>query len=264
MVLLLTGAIDIRNFDVPSTTIVNIDERLSQYLHSIEYAICNYRTISEIVFCENTDYNFDYTNLQQKALRNRKKLEILSFIGNYAIIQQKGKGFGEGEIIKYALNKSEILCKCDTFFKLTGRLIVKNMDEIVETTQSANSFIYHPKTIYQIPANHIETFLYKVSKDLYIKHLINAFERVDESRSRYLEHIFYEQLSKFDLYSFKLVPRISGFSGSSGNSYVLETRELILQKINYCIGVHNLKKTIFEKIMTQLLSLLLKIRRLLK
>jgi hypothetical protein len=263
MVLLLTGAIDIRNFNVPSTTIVNINKRLSQYLQSIEYAICNYRTISEIVFCENTGYNFDYSDLQEKAFINGKKLEIISFLGNYSIIEQKGKGFGEGEIIKYALNNSKILLNCDAFFKLTGRLIVRNMDEIVETTHSANSFIYHPKTIYQIPVNHIETFLYKVSKDLYIKNLINAFERVEESKFLYLEHVFYEQLSKFDLYSFKLLPQVSGISGSSGKPYELETKELILQKINYLIGVHNLKKTIIEKVMTRLLSILLKFKRLL-
>lgn len=262
MVLLLTGAIDIGSFNVPSTTIVDIRERLSQYIYSIDYAITHYKSISEIVFCENTDYVFDYSPLKAKALINSKKLEVISFKGDYASIQRLGKGFGEGEIIKKALNTSELMQHCSVFFKLTGRLVVKNMDQIVAATKSDNSFIYYPKTIYKIPEDHIETYFYKVDKNLYINHLIDAHKNIDESRFRYLEHLFYEHLSSIDLQSFKLTPLISGFSGTSGNSYEPGKKDLILEKINYLIGVHNLKKTNSQRIMTGILSFLLKIRRL--
>lgn len=263
MVLLITGAIDIRGFVIPSTTITGVNERLSQYLNCISYAITHYQSISEIVFCENTNFNYNYTSLKEEALKKGKKLEVLSFKGNYAKIEQKGKGFGEGEIIKYALNTSEILAKCDSFFKLTGRLIVGNMDKIVATTSSDNSFIYHPKTIYRMPVDHIETFFYKVNKNLYTRYLVDAYEEVDESRYRYLEHIFCEHLSNFNLQSFQLAPQISGISGTSGDPYISGTKATVLEKINYFIGVHNLKKTIPEKIMTLLLSYLLKFKRIL-
>jgi len=262
MVLLLTGAIDIGSFNVPSTTIVDVKERLSQYIKSIEYAITHYKSISEIVFCENTDYIFDYSPLKEKALLNGKKLEVVSFKGDYSGIQRLGKGYGEGEIIEKALNKSEIMGRCDVFFKLTGRLVVKNMDEIIAATPSDNCFIYYPKAIYKIPEDHIETYFYKVDKKLYIKRLIDAHMNIDESRFRYLEHLFYERLSSIDLQSFKLVPLISGFSGTSGNSYEPGKKDMILEKINYLIGVHNLKKTNSERIMTCILSFLLKIKRL--
>lgn len=264
MVLLLTGAIDIKEFNIPSTTITDVNERLSQYLNSIDFAINHYHLITDIVFCENTGYIFDYTPLKEKALVNGKNLEIISFIGDYSQIEQKGKGFGEGEIIKYALNTSKILVECSTFFKLTGRLIVKNMDQIVATTRSENSFIYHPKTIYRMPLDHIETFFYKVDKSIYTENLMDAYEEVDESRYRYLEHIFYERLFNFDFQSFKLAPQISGISGTSGEFYISGTKATILEKINYFIGVHNLKKTIPEKGMTHLLSYLLKITRMFK
>ncbi len=262
MVLLLTGAIDIGSFNVPSTTIIDVNERLSQYIASIDYAIEHYKSISEIVFCENTDYIFDYSSLKEKALKNDKKLEVISFKGDYSSIQRLGKGYGEGEIIEYALKKSELIRQCDVFYKLTGRLVVKNMDKIVAATQSFNSFIYYPKSIYKIPKDHIETYFYKVDKNLYVKYLIDAHRDIDETQFRYLEHLFYERLSKIDLQSFKLVPLISGFSGTSGNSYEPKMKDLILEKINYLIGVHNLKKTKFERVMTSILSLLLKIGRL--
>lgn len=263
MVILLTGAIDIRGLNVPSTSIVDINKRLLQYVNSIDYAITHYKSISKLVFCENTDFIHDYTSLKEKALKNGKELEIISFRGDYHNIQLKGKGFGEGEIIEYALTKSEILRHCDSFYKLTGRLIVKNMDKIVTTNSSANCFIYHPKSIYLIPKDHIETFFYKVDKELYIKYLINAYKEVDESQLRYLEHVFYERLSKLGLRSFKTIPLISGLSGTSGNSYESEPKYRLLEYINYLIGVHNLKKTLSEKLMTGILSYMLKIARLL-
>jgi len=264
MVLLLTGAIDIKEFNIPSTTITDINERLSQYLNSIDFAITHYQLITDIVFCENTGFIFDYAPLKEKALANGKNLEIISFKGDYTLIEKKGKGFGEGEIIKYALNTSKILAEYSAFFKLTGRLIVKNMDRIVATTKSENSFIYHPKTIYRMPVDHIETFFYKVDKTIYIENLIDAFEEVDESCYRYLEHIFYERLFNFNLLSFKIAPQISGISGTSGDSYLSGAKATVLEKINYFIGVHNLKKTIPEKGLTVLLSYLLKITRMLK
>lgn len=264
MVLLLTGAIDIRSFNVPFTSITSVEERFSQYLCSIEYAITHYQLITEIVFCENTGYAFNHVPLQEKALINGKKLEILSFRGDYDQIKQKGKGYGEGEIIRYALQNSEILGKRDTFFKLTGRLIVKNMDEIITATPFENSFIYHPKNIYQMPVDHVETFFYKVNKNLYDKYLIDAYKEVDEPQFRFLEHLFYERLSSLNLQSFKRVPLISGFSGSSGDPYESGKKAEILERINCFIGVHNLKKTVIEKFMTQLFSFVLKVRKLVK
>ena len=264
MVLLITGAIDIRDLNVPLTKIVDVNERLLQYTDSIEYAITHYESISEIIFCENTEFIYDYAPLKKKAANNGKNLEILSFKGDYINIQQKGKGFGEGEIIKYALDKSELLHQCDCFYKLTGRLIVKNMDKILAATSQKSSFIYYPKTIYKISKDHIETYFYKVEKSLYIKKLIDAYQEVDESHFQYLEHVFHERLLKTELRSFNTLPLISGFSGTSGDAYEPVTKYRLMENINYFIGAHNLKQTITERVMTRIFSSLLKIGRLLK
>jgi len=264
MVLLITGAIDIRELNVPLTKIVDVNERLLQYTVSIEYAISHYKSISEIVFCENTDFIYDYALLIKKAADNGKNLEILSFKGDYLNIQQKGKGFGEGEIIRYALNKSELLRQCDCFYKLTGRLIVKNMDKILAATSQKSCFIYYPKTIYKISKDHIETYFYKAEKSLYINNLTDAYQEVDEPHFQYLEHVFYERLSKTGLRSFNTLPLISGFSGTSGDSYEPVTKYRLMENINYFMGVHNLQQTITEKVMTRIFSSLLKIGRLLK
>ena len=264
MVLLITGAIDIRELNVPLTKIVDVNERLLQYTDSLEYAITHYKSISEIVFCENTDFIYDYAPLKNKAANFGKQLEILSFKGDYRNIQQKGKGFGEGEIIRYALDKSELLRQCDCFYKLTGRLIVKNMDKILAATSQKSCFIYYPKTIYKISKDHIETYFYKAEKSLYINNLTDAYQEVDERHFQYLEHVFYHRLSKTGLRSFNTVPLISGFSGTSGDAYEPVTKYRLMENINYFIGVHNLRQTTIERVMTRIFSSLLNIGRLLK
>lgn len=73
-VLLLTGAINVLQLKMPFLTISNLEERLSQYLFSIGYAIDNYYSIKNIVFCENTNYAHDYTSLIEKAKKKGKEL----------------------------------------------------------------------------------------------------------------------------------------------------------------------------------------------
>lgn len=264
MVLLLTGAIDLRDHKVPTTKVADLKERLTQYLFSIEYAIDHYRLISDIVFCENTHYSYDYSVLQDKAVKNGKQLEILSFKGDYLNIQKKGKGYGEGESIAYALNHSQLLQNCDGFYKLTGRLVIKNMDQLVSSTKADNRFIFHPKNIYQRQVDHVETFFYKVSKEFYIQTLLNTYQEVDEKHFRYLEHIFYNKLAGLRLRAFKYPVQISGLSGTSGEPYLAEKKAIWMEKINCFLGVHHLQKTTAEKITTQLFAYLLRIRKTIK
>lgn len=264
MVLLLTGAIDIRNQKTPSTALTDLSVRLSQYLFSINYAIENYRHISAIVFCENTNYYHDYSALKLKAEEYGKQLEILSFAGDYSQITEKGKGFGEGESIAYALQNSELLKNSRAFFKLTGRLYLRNMDQLVGSAKADNCFNLHPRSIYQMPVDHVETFFYKVNKDLYNSLLLNTYQEVDEPNYRYLEHLFYEKLADQPIRAFKHPLQLTGLSGTSGNSYMGDGKAILMEKISCFLGVHNLRKTPVEKLSTHLFSFILRINKLRK
>ncbi len=41
------------------------------------------------------------------------------------------KGYGEGEIISYALNNSKYLKNSESFYKLTGGLTVENINDVL-------------------------------------------------------------------------------------------------------------------------------------
>lgn len=254
IVLLITGAIDLSSYNIPATVLCNVERRLSQYISGIRYAIDHYKRITHLVFCENTNFNYDYSDLKRKARLSGKILEVLTFLGDYSAIQQKGKGFGEGEIIHYALENSQYLKKCLSFYKLTGRLKVVNMDKIIASTISGSAFDYFPGAIYNRSKDHIETIFYKTDKELYLRHLNDLYQEVNESQFRYLEHLFYQRLKDSEITSFKIAPKISGQSGTSGKDYDKPLLEQLMGKLYYMIGVHNIRRSFIEKVLVNILS----------
>ena len=258
-VLLLTGAIDLRKYNVPYTVVVDYQQRLQQYIHSIEYAIDYYNTICKIVFCENTNCNFDFSQLAKKAELKGKEFEYLTFEGDYIQIQKLGKGYGEGEIIKHALLHSQLINSEKSFYKLTGRLVVKNIDKITKTTSSGNAFIYKPKEISDRHVNYFETYFYKVEIALYRQYLLDAYLNCDDNSQKYLEHVFYEKLHDLTLRSFNNLPIISGIEGTSGKRYDSDFKKSLIERFYFATGVYNFKKTSremhFMKVWVQLLNL---------
>lgn len=247
--LVITGSIDISQFEIPFTEIKNLNDRLNQYLYSLEYAIINYKAVKNIIFCDNTNYEYNYEPLYKIAETNNKNLEVLSFLGDYESIQKRGKGYGEGEIIEYILNNSQLIKSWDCFYKLTGRLIVSNMDEIIFKSTDDNIFIYQPKQLTRLRKNHIETFFYKVNSNFYNSNLRTSYKEVSDSDDYFLEHVFYDKLenSSLAIKSFYKYPLIVGKSGSTGKNYDLSTFSRIKENIFIKLGIHNFTKTTLQK-----------------
>ena len=71
----------------------NTEERLFQYLCSLISWI-QYSNISSIIFCDNTNYNYNYQPIINMAKDFSKNLEILKFKGNeksYKYRQRMGR-----------------------------------------------------------------------------------------------------------------------------------------------------------------------------
>ncbi|MCL2416961.1 MAG: alpha-1,2-fucosyltransferase [Bacteroidales bacterium] len=262
--LLITGAIDISNFSVPFVKITDLKERLQQYLESLEHAINHYFEVDHIVFCENTNYKHDYSELQEKAKKRGKELEILTFQGNYEMIEKKGKGYGEGEIIKYALNHSAILSQSDCFYKLTGRVAVANMDRIMRSTKSVNAFIFSPFHERNFD-KYTRTLFYKVSTSFYKQKLLNAYLAVDDSQDMYLEHVFFDKLKDTPIKSFRIYPKLIGISASDGKtSYALSRKELFRSRLFSKFGFLDNHGTRKQKILFWAVRLIRKIKQIAK
>lgn len=246
-ILLITAAIDITKFQIPYTMLTALDIRLQQYLNCLEYAIEHYNRINHIIFCENTGYEYDYSELRKKAEQNGKTLEIIIFNGNYPLIQEKGKGYGEGEIIEYALNNSEALHNSTFFYKLTGRITVKNMDQVMDSTCADNAFIFLSDT--KGNYNRVRTLFYKANTSFYRQFLMETYKEVNDSRQFYLEHAFCKRLANISIASFGKYPDFRGLQASTGKVYqskIILNRNRLYNRLSF---FSNTEKNAFQKSM---------------
>lgn len=212
--LIVTGCIS-PNEKVFCLSLKNSNDRLIQYIESIEYYI-EKTNIKKIIFCDNSNfYSKKVDELEILAKKYNKKFEYLTFKGNVKKCITQGKGYGEGEIIKYIYNNSLIFKSCKYFMKVTGRLKVTNIDLILRIIKKKNN--YFDYTLH----NKCDTRFYFISKSDYKEYFIDAYFNVNDKKKIYLEHVFRKILDKNDInYSlFPIMPKIVGISGSSGMKY---------------------------------------------
>jgi len=251
-VLLVTASINIRK-DTPVSVFNDPKERLLEYLTSL-VAWIKLTSITNIIFCENTNIDYDFSKIIDLAKREGKNLEVLVFSGN-RYTHKHGKGYGEGEIIEYAIKNSTYLKNSVNFYKVTGRLFIPEFDKI-QGLHSHLSNVFdltvfsagmstetdHPsKTIKQRlrsmvrflyiyfgrgrgrgphkPEHHISTLFYKVNVKFYKQNLINSYKRVNDRKAYFLENIFYEDLLKKEFNPFLSSYSVIGRSGSTGLPY---------------------------------------------
>ena len=124
MIILLTGCINPKG--MAFTTLSDQEERKAQYINAIRYYLSN--TSFKIVFSENS--GTDISHFFQDSIESGR-MEYLTFNGNQD--KKRGKGYGECEIIEYAIKKSKLIhsSKEQRIAKITGRLIIKNIKGIL-------------------------------------------------------------------------------------------------------------------------------------
>ena len=249
-VLLITGCIN----PVPQKYLIlnQAKPRLEQYIQSIKFYILK-SNFKEIVFCENSNYIYeDVDKLIDLAMNAGKSFEWLSFKGDSKKTAEQGKGYGEGEIVEYALKNSKLLHRCEYFTKITGRLIVSNINQILSLTKFK---IFMNRDIYR--RRGIDTRLYIVQKKTYIKYFLLLYKNVDdnnEENPRALEDVFYIKALKLkdEWINLSRYPKFIGISGGNGRNYTAESK-IKINMFNFLCkhGVFNsffLLSYIYEKI----------------
>jgi len=122
--ILLTATIDPKGvvFMQRSDPIV----RENDYINSIKKWIEN--TSYPILFCENSGYNSKIEEILKGYVD--RKTEFLQFNGQ-DFPRELGKGYGELQTIKYAIQHSNLVKGSDYVIKVNGRYFVKNIQTIV-------------------------------------------------------------------------------------------------------------------------------------
>lgn len=214
--------------------------RLEHYLYAINYYISKTK-FRRIIFCDNSDcqYNHDW-KLYELAKRYKKQFEWLSFSGDTERTAVFGKGYGEGEIIEYALVHSQLLQDVSFFYKVTGRLKINNVDKIInriKTDREAyfNIDIYRPRGM--------DTRFFACSTKFYKEKLVKVYLKCDDRKGAAMEDLFFSELF-WCANNLPLYPDFRGQSAGSGRHYEMpKTKRLILDI--FCM-THTFNKSVLK------------------
>jgi hypothetical protein len=167
----------------------------------------------------------DFKDLERLAEMRGKELEVLSFVGNEAETRERGKGYGEGEIISHALANSRWAGDIAHFVKVTGRLVVENLEDLRVRLDPAR--LYINRLLVRNCADSLDTRLYATSTAFYEKCFAELHKEVTVQRP--LEKCFMECVERghVPFSCFPRYPEFRGTSGGDGMEYGKESRSLL-------------------------------------
>ena len=228
-VILLTSCVNPNG--MPFTALSDINVRKQQYLEALSFYV--YNTSLPIVYVDNSNVNIKEYSVFSNIVEDR--LELLSFDGNYD--KEHGKGFGELEIIDYAINHSHIINnnKNISLIKITGRLIIVNIATILKQLKynilpSSKSVICSMNSDFSMA----DSRLFIAPLNFY-KRLIENRMAINDSEGVYLEHVLCSLIKKQNLYEFHpffTEPQYQGVSGSTNITYEAK-KHTFREKIRY-------------------------------
>lgn len=171
------------------TAIQSPQIRLEQYLQAVRFYLKE--TPYEILLIDNSNYDFT-PNFEKEVIDGR--MEILSFDGNN-YDKSLGKGYGEGLIIKYGFEHSQMIQRHETIIKVTGRHIVKNTVPLMRVSKHFN---FHSKPFVAanvgLSGGYACSDIFIASKSFYQDFFIDSMSRINDSKKIYFEHVLYQAI----------------------------------------------------------------------
>ena len=228
-IILLTSCVNPNG--MPFTALSDINVRKQQYLDALRFYVNN--TPLPIVYVDNSNVDIKEYNVISNIVDDR--LEILSFDGNHD--KEHGKGYGELEIIDYAIKHSNIINsnKNVSIIKITGRLVIVNIMTILNQLKynilpSSNSLICSMNSDFAMADSRL-----LIAPLNFYKRLIENRMAINDSEGVYLEHVLCSLIKKQNLYAFHTFfsePQYQGVSGSTNITYEAK-KHTFREKIRY-------------------------------
>lgn len=171
-------------------------------------------TFSNIIIIDNTELNLNKDKLKKIGFEFNKEIDFYSFEASYDKISKFGKGYGEGEILKFAIDNVEQVYNTTNFVKMNGKQYVpffefyfsNELKEFFNLHYIANKFA-------------IDTRFYNIKREYYYSNLIDAYKEVNDHEERYLEHVVYEKTLDRTNFFIPFEPFVLGKQGSINKNY---------------------------------------------
>lgn len=225
----------------PYLAVHNPLDRFEQYRKAVTFYL-KCQNISGVVLCDNSQSeDSDFSQEVALAKKLNKPLEILYIHTDESMISQYGKGYGEAEILDYVVDHSKILNEDPVFFKVTGRLLLLNVDTLIKKAEKTPNVLF----INQCGNKSVDSRFFIAESHTYKRFFRDVKYQVNDNNTRYLENVYYDIITsnKLETKCFSQFPRVKGQSGSLGYYYNDKTwkRRIklvwrdILSNLNYYI-----------------------------
>jgi hypothetical protein len=215
--ILLTSAVRV---SAPYTKLVDEKERVALTIESIEKWLFIDKNL-RIVLCDGSGY--DFSKIVSESFPGAN-IECLYFNNNRDLVLAYGKGFGEGEIVQYAIDNSKHLRNSEYFAKCTSKLWVPNFFQLLVDWNGQLlcdcGFTFKNK-YWATSFDYVDTKFYIVSKAFYLENLARAHTNVRDHDGHSLEVCFRDEIltRKIGGVMFNHRPLYGGVSGSSATRY---------------------------------------------
>ncbi len=223
VVLLLTACV--RPSNMILTELQDPEERLRQYLSAVGYYMAN--TKCKIVLCNNSgdDFagRFDYGD----------RFEYLFFDGN-GYDRSLGKGYGEFEIVKYAVAHSRLIAEAKQVVKITGRLVFPDAFRSINLTLRLlrlPSDTVITRFCYYAPFAHSE---FVFAPKGFFERFVAEENVINDTAGYYFEHLLHDGIvrSGFQYVSFVKPIKKIGVSGTANLQYSNDFHSRMYQLID--------------------------------
>ncbi len=227
-VLLMTATIT-PPCDAPELARNDAGLRLADYCEALRfYLTVPDHIVNKIIFVDNSDSDLSALEAIVSDVPHHKKVELIKFQGNDHP-PEFGKGYGEFKLIDYGITHSTLLDPDDLIWKVTGRLRVLNLSQMI-TTAPLHYNIYcdlrHvPMIGDRFGANEwMDLRIFSCSKTGYELYIRDCFELLKTELIGSPELYFFKILKAADKSAgivprFRVQPNIAGFGGRLNVDY---------------------------------------------
>jgi len=198
----------------------------------------------QIVICDGSGYD-----LQSKLghLPSKSTIEFLNFNNDKRLVAKFGRGYGEGEIVRHALENSILIKTAGCFAKCSSKLWVENFHDCLKVWNGyflckgvfSNVFSLFRETTF----DYIDTRFYVASKLFYERHLLEAHKNIDASAGHSLEECFHDVIVKERIGQslLPIAPIIHGVGGGTGKYYKNPIKRMLKEKLRVFFVRNNMQ-----------------------
>ena len=145
------------------------------------------------------------------------EIEQIHYVQNHDLVIERGKGYGEGALIKFALENSRLLKGEVSFFKCTGKVYCRNFIDIFELIDKNNINNIFWRYILE---EAMDTRFFYVSKEFCREFLLPVYENINDRKHVTAEISILKMASETLVKGTLTRPLLSGFSGSANEPHL--------------------------------------------